>query len=340
MPSILIHIGAPKTGTTALQRGLVVNREALLDSGVLVPHRGWDDFRGSHHNLAYELGFGGGISKFRKERGGWADVLEEWASHPGTTLFVTSEAFFRGDLASIQRLLKTLDGHDVHLFSVFRRQDASVDSSFNQLERFDRAVGFTSPRQYFEHRSELWNYEHILTQWSQRAGDARMHAVTYGVMSIEESLQRVLMHVSQRPIAQLQPVPGANARASNLQIAMVKVLGARCRERFGSKFRVDRESCMRIGRYARDEGGEQQSGPSMSLTDAIAIFDACQASNNRFIELAGGPSELVQPFNPPTIAEYPSLPKPTIGPDALAIIDELFLRIVDDQAQEPHVKGA
>lgn len=48
---VFLHVGAPKTGTTFLQRVLWTNRETLADQGVDVP--GAD--RGEHYRAAYDL---------------------------------------------------------------------------------------------------------------------------------------------------------------------------------------------------------------------------------------------------------------------------------------------
>ncbi|QHQ36428.1 hypothetical protein [Algicella marina] len=51
-----IHAGLPKTGTTALQRFLHLNRTRLAGRGLLMPDTGLEEARGNHHELAQKLG--------------------------------------------------------------------------------------------------------------------------------------------------------------------------------------------------------------------------------------------------------------------------------------------
>ena len=50
-----VHVGAPKTGTTAIQHFLVDNAEALARAGACYPVAGRCSWRPGHHNVAAEL---------------------------------------------------------------------------------------------------------------------------------------------------------------------------------------------------------------------------------------------------------------------------------------------
>ncbi len=53
---IHIHAGLPKTGTTALQSFLKLNKARLAAAGLHLPQTGYEDARGNHHALAQGLG--------------------------------------------------------------------------------------------------------------------------------------------------------------------------------------------------------------------------------------------------------------------------------------------
>lgn len=50
-PTLFLHIGRPKTGSTALQHFLMKNRQRLLDNGILYPLTG--SYQLSSHLFAY-----------------------------------------------------------------------------------------------------------------------------------------------------------------------------------------------------------------------------------------------------------------------------------------------
>ena len=52
---IWIHVGWPKTGTTAIQRYLAANSESLKRMGVLYPESGRYGITDAHHELASAL---------------------------------------------------------------------------------------------------------------------------------------------------------------------------------------------------------------------------------------------------------------------------------------------
>lgn len=50
--TIYIHIGIGKTGTSAIQKGLIMNRDVLLEQDIFIPRVGLDKNNIGHHSLA------------------------------------------------------------------------------------------------------------------------------------------------------------------------------------------------------------------------------------------------------------------------------------------------
>jgi len=102
----ILHIGQHKTGTTSIQHALASNRAALASEGVIYPRLpGWPD---AHHALAPALlGVENASAYVRRRLGGQdaaalrvsrravADLRALARAHPGATLVLSSEAFFR-----------------------------------------------------------------------------------------------------------------------------------------------------------------------------------------------------------------------------------------------------
>jgi len=72
---VILHIGTPKTGTTAIQALFFRNRSKLLrESGVCPTESGL--VQKAHHNIAYQFG-GMHLKNFHPRRGGLEQALEE-----------------------------------------------------------------------------------------------------------------------------------------------------------------------------------------------------------------------------------------------------------------------
>lgn len=91
----ILHIGAPKTGSTAIQRALFENQDKLLVHDFLYPNvslRGY-----GHHDLAFLLGGGypdWASSQARTLEDLRGDLLAAIRRHPTGTVIISSENFY------------------------------------------------------------------------------------------------------------------------------------------------------------------------------------------------------------------------------------------------------
>lgn len=132
MRELFIHVGAGKTGTTAIQEFLKLNEDKIEGQGISIPKSGRNKSKRFiyHHNLA------GGVNRIIDEQ----DVLELWknlSNMEGGKLLVTSELFHslivkgatRKLFYDIKRIL-----NDFHIKVIFyiRRDDQWLQSAYEQ----------------------------------------------------------------------------------------------------------------------------------------------------------------------------------------------------------------
>jgi len=109
---VVLHIGAPKTGTTFLQAMLFHNRERLAEGGVLVPGQG----RRAHALAARGLRQGPRGQHIKD----WRWLVGETHRWPGTVV-VSNEWFTRASVGQARRAVRQLGPKQTHV--VFTARD-------------------------------------------------------------------------------------------------------------------------------------------------------------------------------------------------------------------------
>ncbi|HTQ71531.1 MAG TPA: hypothetical protein VMH92_08570 [Acidocella sp.] len=134
-PSLFIHAGLHKTGTTALQESLARHRETLAGRGILYPLAGCPGEAPGQHNLAWQVTRD---RRFHSAYGTVDDVAEEIAAHGGDAV-ISSEDFEsvldRPDLLDRLARHPRLKGYQVVLVIYLREQSSYFKSLFFQLTR-------------------------------------------------------------------------------------------------------------------------------------------------------------------------------------------------------------
>lgn len=180
MATIYIHIGAPKTATSTLQRILASNYKKLLKNGILYPrdHRHGD----AHHALICDL-----IEKHQNIRmpdlwygdcargQAWQSLHDEISQHEASihSVILSSELFF-GQSKNIDLMLEDitsyLHGHEVKVVAYLRRQDQLYSSFFNQDVKGVRQWAFSAYEFYETHQIFQHDYHSLLSLWSDALG--------------------------------------------------------------------------------------------------------------------------------------------------------------------------
>lgn len=162
-----LHIGAPKTGSTALQYFLYENRRKLAEQGWIYPEVSLRGF--GHHDLAFLLGGGYPEWAIPQEKS-----LSELANELQATvaecsqIILSSENFYL--LPNPQKVAQMLFAagfptETVKIVVYIRRQDEAHISWYNQVVK---AQGYSGTiDQCIQDHFKLWDYQLQLGKWAQ-----------------------------------------------------------------------------------------------------------------------------------------------------------------------------
>jgi len=163
-PKIYLHIGTPKTGTSAIQWFLNANRESLLEHGIIYPKL----IGATSHAFAHYFGFGEPktLEKFSKmySREQQEKLLREEIitySKGNKDIIISSEIFSATHRISESKLLdikRFLGGLPVVIICYLRRQDHYIESVYSQafkMQNFNLSI-----QEFKETKNNNW-YERL-----------------------------------------------------------------------------------------------------------------------------------------------------------------------------------
>ena len=181
---VLLHVGAPKTGTSFVQDILFTNREALRERGIL-----YAADRHDAHFLAaldlMELPWGG----LEREAGGaWDRLAAEVRAWPGTAI-ISHEIFGTASRVQVARALESL-GDDSEIHVVFSARDLvrqiPAEWQENVKHRRTKTYGrflenLQDPERSAEVAQWFWGVQEIpdvLDRWGESLPRDQVHLVT------------------------------------------------------------------------------------------------------------------------------------------------------------------
>ena len=133
-PTLLLHIGLDKTGTSALQQIFSQNTELLLESGILYSKTGRLE-KDQHHDLFSRISFLGNALNYNYSRKTFSEHLDalksELAGFKGHSVLLSSEMLSQGvDMAEMASLRKMFSS--VTLIVYLRQQESYLASVYRQ----------------------------------------------------------------------------------------------------------------------------------------------------------------------------------------------------------------
>ena len=181
---VVVHVGAPKTGTSFVQDLLFQNRERLATQGVLYPADRFDA-----HFLAaldlMELPWGG---LERQAIGAWDRLAEQVRAWEGTVI-VSHEILATASAAHVRRALASFgDDAEIHIAMSARDLVRQIPAEWQENVKHRRTVGYREflddirdPGSKAKVAAWFWGVQDIpgaLGRWAADVPPERVHLVT------------------------------------------------------------------------------------------------------------------------------------------------------------------
>ena len=174
---VILHVGAPKTGTSYVQDVLYLNRESLAGQGILYPADRFDE-----HFLAaldlMDLHWGGLEAQ---AVGAWDRLAERIRAWPGTSI-VSHEILANASRQQVRRAFESFGDAEVHVVlsvrDLVRQENVKHRRTVGYREFLDR---ITDPARPGELASWFWGVQEvpdILDRWGGTLPPDRVHVVT------------------------------------------------------------------------------------------------------------------------------------------------------------------
>lgn len=197
---VLLHIGQSKTGTSAIQAFLSLNRVPLKEAGILYPAVKIGNMElDIAHNAVADALMGKQRFPYLETEDYFTQFFEEARNIDAKLIILSAEHFFQGepriwDVANqeeyfdkykekVERLSSYLSGHDVSIVIYLRPQIDWFSSAISQTIRIEGLIGdkklYQNDRQFFELMKPLLMYSRLLDVWADILNPSSFIIVPY-----------------------------------------------------------------------------------------------------------------------------------------------------------------
>lgn len=223
--SLLLHIGAPKTGSSALQAALHQSRAQLREHGVRYAGTGLRAMRAGWGVIGRAPR---GRPPATEEE--WLALVQETRTSPEPLVCVSTEDFARVRPEIVERIVRDLGAERLHVLYVVRRLDRLLPSQWQQRAQafkrlpYDAYLDVVLDETARHRESKAFWAAHdiaaVVDRWAAQVGDARCTVVVVDERD-RELLPRTLERMLGLPRGFLEPPRGRNA---SLSLNAVEVL--------------------------------------------------------------------------------------------------------------------
>ncbi len=142
----IIHIGMQKTGTTAIEKFMSLNRLTFEKFGIYIPKTGMSGKYDGHHNIAWELH--GMTPLFKAKFGTLRDLKKELSEINHKTVVISSDYLecFYDDADKLKRLKDFADDLNMktYIFVCFREEIEYIPMIYEELLKGGLTMDFKS----------------------------------------------------------------------------------------------------------------------------------------------------------------------------------------------------
>lgn len=181
--TVLLHVGAPKTGTSFVQDLLFRHRGDLLDDGILYTADRFD----AHFLAALDLMqlSWGGLEQ--EAVGRWDRLAEQVRDHDGVAI-ISHEILGRASRLQVARALDSLGDAEVHVIMSARDLARQIPAEWQENVKHRRVISYAdflaalrSPGRQREIAQWFWGVQEVpdvLARWGDTIPKDRVHLVT------------------------------------------------------------------------------------------------------------------------------------------------------------------
>ena len=176
---VILHVGAPKSGTTFVQSVLWHNRERLAAHGVLVPGRSLFDFDRAASAIRSTTPL---APRHRTHAAVWRRLVEETRRWPGTAM-ISNEWLSLASTEQAQRAIADLAPGQVHVVFTARDFVTQVPAAWQETLKLGRGQSLSEFIEGLDADGQRWSWwtldpAMVLTRWGAPLPHARVHVVT------------------------------------------------------------------------------------------------------------------------------------------------------------------
>jgi len=200
---LIIHIGAPKTGSSALQKFLLENRKVLEDEGYFYPIHGLDKngISGGHSSL--------GLSIIQNDDEKSHNIFETYineAKKKNCKLLISAESLFNHP----EKLKNLVSDYRCKIIAFYRDPLESLFSNYNQgIKRHFQTLDINSVCRNMLKQNNNSLSGLIFEKWCEQFGKENISIVEYDMeffkkVSIQEIFLNIL-NISKNRISKIKP---------------------------------------------------------------------------------------------------------------------------------------
>jgi hypothetical protein len=189
---VLLHIGAPKAGTTFLQTILWKNRESLGAQGLLVPGKRRFDFNLAARSVTTRIPDTGSGKRRPPAIAAWEAIVDETLQWPGDVV-ISNEWFAPASRAQAERAISHWGLDQVHIVFTARAFVYQVPAAWQEKLKLGEGQSLADFTAGLDSGDQRWSWRtldpaDVLSRWGRMLPAEHVHVVTVPPRGSEREL--------------------------------------------------------------------------------------------------------------------------------------------------------